>query len=142
MTEAVPELIRWPEIRVRLADIKPWLNNPKHIRKAEALRLLEYIGKIGQFQALAVGPWVETPEWKYVDLYDGHQRYDVLKAAYGLNIAVDVKQSPRALDENERRELVVKAHIGTTGHFEPNKLLSFPVPELVAYGIDDTYLKG
>ncbi len=122
----------WINTKMALKDIKPWKRNPKFIDKASAKRLLAFWQKIGQFQTIAVGPNGE--------LYDGHQRYDTLIAAFGPDYIVDVRQSSRVLSEAEREELTIAAHVGTTGQFNWEELQTWKIPNLIEWGMDEKYL--
>jgi DNA modification methylase len=126
-------LIVWNNIRIKLGDLVPWSRNPKSISKQHATRLLELWDKLGQFQTIAVSP--------QNDVYDGHQRLNVLMAAHGKDYEVDARQSSRLLTEKEREELVVAAHVGTVGQFDWEQLSGWDAPELIAWGMDDTALK-
>lgn len=125
--------IDWTNTRVRLGDLKPWERNPKTISREHANRLLELWEKIGQFQSIAIGPSFEV--------YDGHQRLNVLKAAYGVDYEVDARQSSRELTEKEREELVVAAHAGTVGQFDWDALSAWDASGLIAWGLDDSLLR-
>ncbi len=120
--------IQWHAGRVKLSELKPWDHNPKQITRASARRLLAFWKKIGQFQTIACGPGGE--------LYDGHQRYDTLMAAFGGDYEVDVRISSRALTEEERKELSIQAHIGTVGVFNWDELASWDAPALIQWGLD------
>lgn len=125
--------IQWRNVTVRLGDITPWEHNPKSISKRHAKRLLDYWQRIGQFQTIAIGPGGE--------LYDGHQRVAVLLAAYGPNYQVDARQSSRPLTDDERREMVIAAHVGTVGQFDWDELSGWDDEALRGWGLDDEALR-
>jgi len=126
-------LVKWDSITVKLGDLKPWQRNPKTISKEHAKRLLSLWERLGQFQTIAIGPANEV--------YDGHQRLNVLMSAYGRDYEVMALQSSRALSEKEREELVVAAHIGTVGQFDWEQLSGWDAPELIAWGLDESTVR-
>ena len=102
--------VSWTPVTVRLSQLTPWERNPKRISKSHAKRMLDLWQRLGQFQTIAIGPSGEV--------YDGHQRLNVLKAAHGGKFQVQALQASRALSEKEREELTISAHTGTTGQFD------------------------
>jgi len=120
--------ITWRNDTATLGSLAPWERNPKRISKSHAKRLLDYWHKVGQFQSIAVGPDGEV------------QRLSVLMAAHGKGYAVDVRRSSRALTDDERRELVIAAHVGTTGQFDWEELAGWDASELQAWGMDGELL--
>ena len=120
--------IVWQPVTVQLSALVPWDRNPKTISKAHAKRLLDLWKRLGQFQTIAIGPAGEV--------YDGHQRLSVLKAAHGPRFEVTALQSDRALTEKEREELTVAAHVGTTGQFNWDELSGWDTSELQTWGFD------
>ncbi len=126
--------MNWTPVDVRLGDLKPWERNPKTISKAHAKRLLELWERLGQFQTIAIGPGGEV--------YDGHQRLNVLKAAHGAGYTVQALQAERALTEAEREELTVAAHVGTTGQFDWDALSGWDAGNLQQWGLDTETLDG
>lgn len=122
------EQITWTNDTAALGDLVPWERNPKRISRTHAARLLEYWQRIGQFQTIAIGPSGEV--------YDGHQRLSVLLAANGKGYRVDVRRSSRPLTDKEREELVIAAHVGTTGSFDWDALAGWDADELQGWGFD------
>jgi len=120
--------ITWTNDTRKLSDLVPWERNPKRISKTHAARLLELWERLGQFQTIAIGPSGEV--------YDGHQRLSVLKAAHGGKYEVQALQSSRALTEKEREELTVAAHVGTVGQFDWDALSGWDVGDLQEWGFD------
>jgi len=120
--------ITWTNDTRKLSDLVPWERNPKRISKTHAARLLELWERLGQFQTIAIGPSGEV--------YDGHQRLSVLKAAHGGKYEVQALQSSRALTEKEREELTVAAHVGTVGQFDWDALSGWDVGDLQQWGFD------
>jgi len=125
--------IVWQNVNVTLGQLQPWERNPKSISKAHAKRLLASWDKFGQFQTVAIGPGFEV--------YDGHQRLSVLRAAYGDGYSVAARQSSRELSDAERRELVIAAHVGTTGQFNWDELANWDAAELQDWGLDGEQLQ-
>jgi len=120
--------ITWTPTAIALSELSPWERNPKRISKTHAARLLELWDELGQFQTIAIGPAGEV--------YDGHQRLSVLKAAHGGKYEVTALQSSRALSEKEREKLTVAAHVGTTGQFDWDALSGWDVGDLQSWGFD------
>jgi len=120
--------MNWQNVTVKLGDLRAWDRNPKTISKSHAERLLAYWNEIGQFQNVAIGPANEV--------YDGHQRLSVLLSAYGPGYQVDARRSERALTEDERKKLVVAAHVGTTGQFDWDELASWDAAQMQEWGLD------
>jgi len=125
--------IVWSNVTVTLGQLQPWERNPKSISKAHAKRLLASWDKFGQFQTVAIGPGCEV--------YDGHQRLSVLLAAYGPGYQIDARQSEVALTDAERQELVIAAHVGTTGQFNWDELANWDAAELQEWGLDGEQLQ-
>lgn len=125
--------ITWQPVTVALADLTPWERNPKRISKSHAKRLLDLWQRLGQFQTIAIGPAGEV--------YDGHQRLNVLKAAHGGKFQVQALRASRALSEKEREELTISAHTGTTGQFDWDALAGWDAAELQAWGFDAELLQ-
>ena len=121
-------MINWHNVTVKLKDLTPWEHNPKSISKAHAKRLLDYWQRVGQFQSIAIGPGGEV--------YDGHQRLSVLRAAYGDDYEIDARQSDIALTDEQRKELVIAAHVGTTGQFDWDALSGWDASQLQEWGMD------
>ena len=94
--------ITWTNDTRRLSDLVPWEHNPKRMTKKQAEGLRLSIERFG----FAV-PFLVSPDG---DIYDGHQRQTLMNAIkeYGPNATVDVRVSSRPLDDDERRELVVR----------------------------------
>ena len=122
----------WTPTTIALSKLKPWERNPKRISKAHAARLLDLWERLGQFQTIAIGPGGEV--------YDGHQRLSVLKAAHGGKYEVTALQSSRALSEHEREELTVAAHVGTVGQFDWDALSGWDAAQLQEWGMDGELL--
>jgi len=120
--------VTWTPTTIPLRSLTPWERNPKRISKTHAARLLDLWERLGQFQTIAIGPAGEV--------YDGHQRLSVLKAAHGGKYEVQALQSSRALTEKEREELTVAAHVGTTGQFNWEDLSGWDAGDLQSWGFD------
>lgn len=126
--------VTWTPVIVRLSQLTPWERNPKRISKTHAARLLDLWQRLGQFQTIAIGPAGEV--------YDGHQRLSVLKAAHGAGYEVQALQSSRALSEKEREELTIAAHVGTVGQFDWDALSGWDAGDLQQWGFDIETLAG
>jgi len=94
--------ITWTNDTRKLSDLVPWERNPKRMTKKQAEGLRLSIERFG----FAV-PFLVSPDG---DIYDGHQRQALMGAIkeHGPNATVDVRVSSRPLDDDERRELVVR----------------------------------
>ena len=94
--------ITWTNDTRKLSDLVPWEHNPKRMTKKQAEGLRLSIERFG----FAV-PFLVSPDG---DIYDGHQRQALMGAIkqYGPDAVVDVRVSSRPLDDDERRELVVR----------------------------------
>lgn len=94
--------ITWTNDTRKLSDLVPWEHNPKRMTRKQAEGLRLSIERFG----FAV-PFLVSPDG---DIYDGHQRQALMGAIkqYGPNATVDVRVSSRPLDDDERRELVVR----------------------------------
>ena len=125
--------VTWQPVTVQLSALVPWDRNPKTISKTHAKRMLDLWQRLGQFQTIAIGPACEV--------YDGHQRLSVLKAAHGPRFQVQALQADRALTEKEREELTVAAHVGTTGQFDWDELSGWDTTDLQTWGFDAELLQ-
>lgn len=122
--------IVWTNAQRRLGDLVPWPRNPRQIREAEAERLRDSVDTFGQVETLAVGPGNE--------IYNGHQRLNVLVAQHGPDYEVDVRVASRALTEKEREKLTVYLHKGAAGEWNFDALANeFDVDELLEWGFAD-----
>ena len=86
--------LKWTNERRKLGDLVPWPRNPRQIKEAEAGRLLDSFNEFGQVETIAIGPDNEV--------YNGHQRLNVLMEQHGPDYEVDVRVSNRPLTEKER----------------------------------------
>lgn len=121
--------ITWTESRRRLGDLSPWPRNPRQIKLPQAKRLLESVQEFGQVETLAVSP--------DGDIYNGHQRLNVLMQQYGPDYEVDVRVSSRPLSEKEREKLTVYLHKGAAGEWNFDLLANeFDVDELIEWGFE------
>jgi len=122
--------ITWSNERVRLGDLVPWPRNPRQIKRAQAEKLLDSVDTFGQVETLAVGP--------DNDVYNGHQRLNVLMQEHGPDFVVDVRRASRALTEKEREKLTVYLHKGAAGEWDFDTLANeFDVDELLEWGFED-----
>lgn len=119
--------ITWTTERRKLRELNPWPRNPRQIRGEQAKRLAESVDTFGQVETLAVGPDNE--------LYNGHQRLNVLAEQYGPDYEVDVRVASRTLSEKEREKLTVFLHKGAAGEWDFDVLANeFEIDELLDWG--------
>jgi len=121
--------ITWANVTRKLCDLQPWARNPRQIRDAQARRLAESFSTFGQVEPIAIGPANEV--------YNGHQRLNVLMAQHGPDYVVECRQASRALSEKEREKLTVYLHRGATGEWDFDALADgFELDELLAWGFE------
>lgn len=124
--------LTWTNEQRRLGDLIPWPRNPRQIKKDQARRLKDSFETFGQVETIAIGPANEV--------YNGHQRLNVLMAEHGPEYAVDVRVSSRALTEKEREKLTVYLHKGAAGEWNFDTLSEWDVPDLLEWGFDEKEL--
>lgn len=123
--------ITWTNETRRLSELIHWPRNPRQIKGKQAKRLAESVREFGQVETLAIGPSNE--------LYNGHQRANVLAEKHGLDYEVEVRVASRELTEKEREKLTVYLHQGATGEWDFDTLANeFEVDELLEWGFDDS----
>ena len=120
--------ISWTPCTVKLADLRPWADNPRMSTKKQAQRLLDSWKRFGQVQTIAIGPDNEV--------YDGHQRLSALLTVHGSEYTVDARRCSRALSDEERRALVVTLHAGAVGSWDWDALSGWDAGELRQWGFD------
>ena len=120
------EVISWTNEIRKLSELKPWLRNPRQIKTDQAKRLVESFEQFGQVETVAVGPDGE--------IYNGHQRLNVLMAKYGSDYEVEVRVSSRPLTEKEREKLTVFLHKGAAGEWDFDTLSEWDIPDLIEWG--------
>jgi len=101
----------WTPVEIPLSKLEPWERNPKTISKSHAKRLLENWKRLGQWQTLAIGPLNGKGK---APLYDGHQRANVIRAAYGDGYVVKALQSDRPLTDEERAQVTARTGLVVT----------------------------
>lgn len=124
--------LTWTNEKRKLRDLTPWEHNPRYIKDKQAERLLESFSEFGQVLPVCIGPRGE--------IYDGHQRRNVIGAAdeYGLDYEVDVRVASRELTERERQKLTVYLHKGAAGDWDFSELANWGIEEmLVDWGFDE-----
>jgi len=122
--------IIWTNERRKLKDLKPWERNPRQITKDQAKRLVESFDEFGQVETIAIGPNNEV--------YNGHQRLNVLKDKYGEDYEVEVRVSSRELTEKQREKLTVYLHKGAAGVWDFDTLANeFELDDLVEWGFTE-----
>jgi len=120
--------IKWTNERRKLKDLKPWERNPRQITKDQAKRLVESFNEFGQVETIAIGPNNEV--------YNGHQRLNVLKDKYGDEYEVEVRVSSQELTEKQREKLTVYLHKGAAGVWDFDTLSEFDLDDLLEWGFD------
>lgn len=128
MTDA----ITWKNITVRLGDLAPWPRNPRQITRDQARRLAESFDQFGQVETIAVGPTLEV--------YNGHQRLNVLMQQHGPDYQVEARQSSRELTEKEREKLTIYLHKGAAGEWDFDALSEWDMPDLLDWGFSEAEL--
>lgn len=120
--------MNWKPIKVKLRDLRPWERNPRRISRRRADRLIRSWREFGQAQTIAVGPNLEV--------YDGHQRLSVLRAAYGDDYEVLALQCDEPLNDDQRARLTLLLHAGATGVWDWEALRALGEQNVVAGGLD------
>lgn len=127
--------ITWTNERRRLSDLIPWPRNPRQIKTDQAKRLVQSFDEFGQVEPIAVGPGNEV--------YNGHQRLNVLAQKYGKDYEIEVRVASRALEEKEREKLTVFLHKGAAGEWNFDTLANeFELDELTQWGFTEIELIG
>lgn len=120
-------MITWTNERRKLSQLVPWPRNPRQITKDQAKRLAESFDEFGQVETIAIGPGDEV--------YNGHQRLNVLMDQHGPDYEVEVRVSSRPLTEKEREKLTVFLHKGAAGEWNFDTLANeFDFGDLVEWG--------
>jgi hypothetical protein len=104
------EPITWTDCKVKLSDLRKWVDNPAEITKEAAGRLMQSFTEFGQAQVILIEP-------DYTIL-DGHRRDDVWGAKLGGDFIVDCRMSSRKFTDKERKKFAVYLRSGTTGRSE------------------------
>lgn len=121
--------ITWTNEQRKLSELQPWPRNPRQIKQHQAERLLDSVDTFGQVETLAIGPNGEV--------YNGHQRLQVLMQEHGPGFAVDVRVSSRPLSEKEREKLTVYLHKGAAGEWDFDVLANeFELDDLLDWGFE------
>lgn len=121
--------IYWTNEKRKLSELEPWPRNPRQISKDQAKRLAESFDQFGQVETIAVGPGNQ--------IYNGHQRLNVLKEKYGADYEVEVRVASRALTEKEREKLTVFLHKGAAGDWDFDMLANeFELDDLLEWGFE------
>lgn len=124
------ERVTWTNEKRRLGDLKPWPRNPRQIKTDQAKRLVESFDQFGQVETLAIGPDGE--------IYNGHQRLNVLMSEQGADYEVDVRVASRPLDEKEREKLTIFLHKGAAGEWDFDVLANeFELDDLLEWGFTE-----
>ena len=120
--------ITWTNERRKLKDLRPWERNPRQITKTQAQRLVESFDEFGQVETIAIGPNNEV--------YNGHQRLNVLMDKHGKDYELEVRVSSQALTEKQREKLTVYLHKGAAGEWDFDTLSEFDLDDLLEWGFD------
>lgn len=129
------EKLSWTNERRKLSDLKPWPRNPRQIKNDQAERLMDSFNSFGQVETIAIGPDGE--------IYNGHQRLNVLNSKNGADYEVDVRVASRPLSEKEREKLTVYLHKDAAGEWDFDTLANeFEFKELIEWGFDEKELIG
>jgi len=122
-------VITWTNVTRKLGELQPWPRNPRQIKSDQARRLAESFDAFGQVETIAIGPDNEV--------YNGHQRLNVLMAKHGADYVVECRQASRALTEKEREKLTVFLHKGAAGEWDFDILANeFEVDDLLEWGFE------
>jgi hypothetical protein len=121
--------ITWTNERRKLKELIPWPRNPRQIKSDQAKRLAQSFDEFGQVETIAIGPANEV--------YNGHQRLNVLMSKHGGDYEVECRVSSRPLTEKEREKLTVFLHKGAAGEWDFDTLANeFELDELLEWGFD------
>jgi hypothetical protein len=124
---SMSEQISWTNVIRKLGELQPWERNPRQIRDEQAARLRDSFHEFGQVEPIAIGPSDEV--------YNGHQRLNVLMAQYGPEYEIECRQASRALSEREREKLTVYLHKGAAGEWDFDILANeFDFADLTEWG--------
>ena len=127
--------ITWTNETRKLSQLIPWPRNPRQIKADQAKRLAQSFEDFGQVETIAIGPNNEV--------YNGHQRLNVLMQQHGGDYEVEVRVSSRPLTEKERERLTVYLHKGAAGEWDFDTLANeFEFDELLEWGFDEKELVG
>jgi len=127
--------MEWTNVFRKLSDLQPWERNPRQINEKQAERLKESFEDFGQVETIAIGPESEV--------YNGHQRLNVLMAQHGGDYEIECRQSDRALSEKEREKLTVFLHKGAAGEWDWDVLANeFDLDDLLDWGFSERELIG
>jgi len=119
--------MEWTNVVRKLSDLQPWERNPRQINEKQAERLKESFEDFGQVETIAIGPENE--------IYNGHQRLNVLMDHHGGDYEIECRQSDRALSEKEREKLTVFLHKGAAGEWDWDILANeFEMDDLLDWG--------
>ena len=121
--------ITWTNEKRKLSQLIPWERNPRQIKVDQADRLAESFDEFGQVETIAIGPGNE--------IYNGHQRLNVLAARHGKDYEVEVRVASRALTEKEREKLTVFLHKGAAGEWDFDALSEWDFPDLLDWGFSE-----
>ncbi len=127
--------MEWIPVTKKLSELEPWTRNPRQINEVQAKRLKESFEEFGQVETIAIGPDNE--------IYNGHQRLNVLMQENGGDYEIECRQSDKALSEKEREKLTVFLHKGAAGEWDWDILANeFEMDDLIDWGFEEWELIG
>lgn len=122
--------MQWKNEKRRLADLQPWARNPRQITHGQATRLVDSFDEFGQIEPLAIGPDNEV--------YNGHQRLQVLLQEHGPDHEIEVRVASDALTESQREKLTIYLHKGAAGDWNFDVLANeFELDDLLEWGFEE-----
>ncbi|MCK4816247.1 ParB N-terminal domain-containing protein, partial [bacterium] len=80
--------MKWTNVKRKLSELEPWTRNPRQINASQAKRLQESFDQFGQVETIAIGPDNQ--------IYNGHQRLNVLMEEHGGDYKIECRQSDKA----------------------------------------------
>lgn len=131
--------IIWTNDIIKLGDVDLWEYNPRFSTEEQAKRIVDSHRMFGQVDLIAVGP--KNDNGKY-PCYNGHQRVNSWLAEYGPDYEIDVRRASRMLTDEERQALTVMLHVGATGSWDWESLVSWDSDILQGFGFDEDLLKN
>jgi len=105
------EELFWTNEYRKLRELSGWEDNPRKISEEDGDRLEESLVTFGQIHLIAI-------DCNNV-IIDGHQRASIWNASsvFGGDHVVEVRVANRELTEEERQQLTIFLHEGTTGNW-------------------------
>lgn len=127
--------MEWTDVKVRIGDLTPWIEDPRYITKDYASRIVISLEEFGQTSPLLIGPTNEV--------YDGRIRLGLLLEKYGDDYIVDAKRCSIELTEQDKIKLSIYIHKGATGRFNYDALANnYELSDLINWGFTERELLG